>query len=329
MMNRVIENFSTHSPFLISIYVTLFVLSGSIPAVYLFSYLLYIDYTFSIFLLSVALPILLTPPVIMIILNLAKHLKYFQDELKKEIENNKKTDILLFEQARFVLMGEMMANISHQWKQPLNTMGLAVVNIRTSEEQKETEYLFDVIEDNIGYLASTIDDFMSFFDNKHHLEMQDLDSIVREVKSIVYTHISNKNIHLEIGINKEYANIEVASSISQVILNLLNNAKDAFPKENKEAHITMSLTATVNGLHIECCDNGGGIKQAIQEKVFDPYFTTKEKKQGAGIGLYMSKEIVQKIFDGKINLMSKEGEGSCFYISIPYSSNCILKKEKL
>ena len=246
---------------------------------------------------------------------------------------------MLFEQARFALMGEMMANISHQWKQPLNTIGLAVVAMRTSNQSEdERDNHFEIIENNINYLAATVDDFMSFFDKKTNIEIRELGSIIKEVKSIIATHILNKNIELEIIVDDSYGNVEVASSISQVILNLLNNAKDAFEDDSKRREIKLQFTTNEYGLEIECCDNGEGIEESIKDKIFDPYFTTKGKTQGTGIGLYMSKEIIQKIFNGKINLSSRQYSRSnlypadnsgktCFYIAIPYSENCLLKED--
>lgn len=315
--------------------VTMIVLAGSVPIVYLFTSFFKEEYTFFLFMLSGFLPLILTPPVIMVLLRVTKDLRYFKKELAKEIEKNKQQDIILFEQARFVLMGEMLANISHQWKQPLNTIGLSIVTLKTSENCPDTaERYFDIMENNVNYLASTIDDFMSFFDKKTNLEKKSLEFIVKEIDSIVSTHISHAGIDLKIEVDDSFGKILIASSISQVVLNLINNAKDAIAKDAPFKEIKVQFITNEFGLEIECCDTGKGISEEIQDKIFDPYFTTKEKSQGTGIGLYMSKEIVQKVFDGRVNVSSRSSSRSilhpsdnsnktCFYIALPYSPTCV------
>jgi len=343
MLDRVIEKYSakllSSKPSKVIVFVTLSVVLSSVPLVYALVVLFGAQYTNIIFIMSIAAPFLMVPPTVYIVIKLSKHLKHFQDELEKEIEKNKKKDILLFEQARFILMGEMMANISHQWKQPLNTIGLSVVAAKTSHHyDDETNKYFDIIEDNISYLATTINDFMSFFDKKTHNELRSIDSIVKEIQSIISTHIINKKIDLEIKIDEKYGTIEVASSISQVILNLLNNAKDAISEASINKKIILHFFTNQSGLEIVCCDSGRGIRDAVKDKIFNPYFTTKKKSQGTGIGLYMSREIIQKFFDGKININARDNARSllnpldytnqtCFFIAIPYSTKCILKEK--
>jgi len=338
MISKMIKMLGVYTPLTIILIFTLPVIVSSVLAVYIFSLLFAEEYTRFLFTLSALIPMMLTPPVVYTLLIISKHLRYFKEILEEEIQNSKKKDLILFEQARFVLMGEMMANISHQWKQPLNTIGLAVVAMRTSDQSEdERDKHFEIIEDNINYLATTVDDFMSFFDKKVHNEMRDLNSITKEIKSIIGTPLSSKNIELEIIIDNSYGDIEIASSISQVVLNLLSNAKDAFGDNTTRKEIKLQFTSNEYGLEIECCDNGSGIDEKIKGKIFDPYFSTKAKKQGAGIGLYMSKEIIQKIFDGKIDISSREYSRSsmhpvdnsgktCFYVAIPYSGNCVLKE---
>lgn len=325
MLNKCVINFSKFSPLAIVFLTTLFVLLGSVPSVYLVTKLYGVAYENIHLVLSVVLPMLLTPPVILMFIKLSKHLKNFQDELEIEIEKNKKKDLMLFEQARFVLMGEMLANISHQWKQPLNTIALSIVNTKFLDPQNREgfEKNFDVMEKHISYLASTIDDFMSFFNKENSTQVRTLQSILKEVRTIIDMEISAKNISLEIEIEKEKGEILLASSISQVLLNLLNNAKDAFDDNMTDKKISLKFIAKEDSLEIACCDNGRGMSAQIKDKIFDPYFTTKDKTQGTGIGLYMSKQIVQKIFAGKITC---ELEPVCFYIKMPYTDKCLLQE---
>jgi len=321
-LDKIISKLSLYSEGLIITYITFFVLLSSVPLVFVTSYLFNITYSFFLFFISVVLPLILTPITISLLLRLTKHLKHFKDELKHEVSKNQEKDILLFEQARFVLMGEMIANISHQWKQPLNTIGLSVVYAKTSDYNVKTiDNSFNIIEENIDYLASTIDDFMSFFDKRTSLELKSLHTIAKEIRSISSATISSKYIKLHIKIDDKNTNVLIASSISQVLLNLINNAKDAFDSEKTDKKIVIKFSIQKDALKISCCDNAGGIDTHIIEKIFDPYFTTKAKSQGTGIGLYMSKQIVQKLFNGDIKVDSKI-EKTCFDITIPKSEKC-------
>ena len=334
IIDKAILKLSTYTPKRFVAYATIFVLLSSIPLVYLICYLFHVQYTAFLLIISMALPLIITPVVITIIIRLTMHLKYSKEHLDKEIEKNRKKDVILFEQARFALMGEMIANISHQWKQPLNTINLAVLNTRVSELNRENlDKNFDIIEDNVNYLASTIDDFMSFFDKKKHHELRTIPSIIKEVKSIIQAQILSQKIRLNIEVDESYAGVEIASSISQVILNLLNNAKDAFEDKVIDKEINIKLVTTQDGLEILCCDNGMGIKEDIKDKIFNPYFTTKSKTQGTGIGLYMSKQIVQKIFDGNISLNDgkklSQDDKTCFIVKVPYSKTLKLLDYKV
>jgi len=339
MVNKKLLKFTQSSILTIVLSMTITVLLGSVPAVYLLSLLMGVEYTSFLILTSIVLPLILTPPAVFTVLGIVKNQNYYKDELEAEIQKNKKKDLILFEQARFIIMGEMLANISHQWKQPLNTVGLAIIAAKTSQKcSDEADEYFDIMEDNINYMASTIDDFMSFFDKKTYLEKRDLESIVKEIESIIYTNLQSKGISLDIKIDESYVKVKVASSISQVIINLINNAKDAIEDNAHNKEIRILFVTNEHGLEIECCDTGKGIAQEIKEKIFNPYFTTKEKSQGTGIGLHMSKEIVQKIFDGKINVSlrdvsrstiypSQNTERTCFYIALPYSDKCEQQKD--
>lgn len=330
MIDKIIFYISSLKPFKLIFLVTLFVLSGSIPLVYASACIADVDYTLFLLSISIVLPLLLTPVTIYILIRLTTKLQYFKLHLENEIEKNKAKDIMLFEQARFALMGEMLANISHQWKQPLNTINLSLINMKFSKEKTtiENQY-FDIIESNVNYLADTIDDFMSFFDKRTHNENKLLELVVDEIQSILKVNIENNNINFGIVLDENCSDIEIASSMAQVLINLVNNAKDALSQE-KSKKIKVHFKSTSFGLEIACCDNGSGISEEIRENIFDPYFTTKDKTQGTGIGLYMSKQIIFKIFDGTLTLAEPSDLefSTCFLIRIPYSQMC-RKKETI
>ena len=310
----------------IIIIATIGVLIGSVPTVYIFAKLFSKEYTFFLFFISVALPLILTPVLIFVLIRFSKHLRYYKQNLQEEIEKNKTKDIMMFEQARFVLMGEMMANISHQWKQPLNNVALAIVSSRLGVSAEEKDKNFGIMEDNISYLSNTIDDFRSFFEKKTPNETRTVGSIVDEVQSIMRTQIESKGINLSIKIDEKLRAVEMTTVISQVFINLLSNAQDAIDESKNDKKISLSFKVDNAGLKISCCDNGLGIDKSIRSKVFDPYFTTKDKTRGTGIGLYMSKQIIDKIYNGTIVFDDDDVENTCFKIDIPCSKNCRLKK---
>ena len=338
LLNKLVTLLTKVTPKTVVLYSTLFVLAGSIPLVYLASIIAGVAYSKFLFTISVVLPLILTPAVTILLIRLAENLTFVQDKLQKEIEQNRQKDLILFEQARFVLMGEMMANISHQWKQPLNTINLALLNMKLEKTHiEDNDKIFMIIEENVNYLASTINDFMSFFDKRTHSEIKPLQEIIREIHSVVDAHMENKKIQLKIIADESYGRVKVASSITQVVLNLINNAKDAL-ESVEEKSICVHFLTNSHGLEIECCDTGSGLDEKLKKKIFEPYFTTKDKTQGTGIGLYMSKQIVHKVFDGNIDLSAQKESRSqvypydnrgktCFYIALPYSENCILEEE--
>lgn len=324
IIDKFIDYICSFSPVQLILFVTLFVLCGSVPIVYVIAAIAGVEYVSFLLFISIVLPLILTPVTLLILIRLTRKLSYFKKDLAREIEKNKAKDILLFEQARFALMGEMLANISHQWKQPLNTISLAVVNLKFSDQDRETqEKSYETIEKNVNYLASTINDFMSFFDRRDKDKNKPLQSIVQEVFSIIEANVKSKNISLEVVLEEQDKDIEIASSISQVLINLINNARDALSLADSK-RIQLVFTLKRNGLEICCSDSGSGVAPEIQEQIFDPYFTTKEKSLGTGIGLYMSKQIVTKIFDGTITVVTPREDGfvTSFVIFLPYSDKC-------
>jgi len=328
--SKVVRTLTNATPIRLVIYNTLFVLAGSIPIVYMASLVSGVEYTKFLFVISVVLPLILTPAVMILLIRLANNLVFIQEKLHQEIESNRQKDLIMFEQARFILMGEMLANISHQWKQPLNTINLALLNMKLQKNGLENrDKNFTIIEENVNYLASTIDDFMSFFDKRTHSEIKLLDEIIGEIHSVIDAHLKNKNVELKMKIDNSCIRVKLASSITQVLLNLINNAKDALI-EAEDKNIYIHFTTTSAGVEIECCDNGKGVDVEIADKIFGPYFTTKEKTQGTGIGLYMSREIVHKVFNGTIDVNRQdavERYATCFYIALPYSKHCVLEGE--
>ncbi len=326
-LNRLVLYITDLSTFRLIFYITAGVLLLSVLFVYLFTKFFDKEYSSFLFILSVILPLILNPLVVVLIMKLAKHLHYYKTYLEKEIRKNKEKDLLLYEQARFAVMGEMMANISHQWKQPLNTINLVIVSSRFSNEKscEEIEKAFDTIENNVEYLAKTVDDFLSYFDKRTYQELRFLEEITTEISSISYGQLKLNKIKLNFEKQNELENLLIASSITQVLLNLINNAKDALVMQKKEhREIVVSFYLQDDHLMVKCCDSGDGVLPEIQEKIFEPYFTIKPKNRGTGLGLYMSKQIIFNLFKGRLYVDEKKP--SCFVILIPFGKNCKLEK---
>lgn len=226
----------------------------------------------------------------------------------------------LTHQSKLASMGEMIGNIAHQWRQPLTHLSYIMMNLKTAfEKDRLTSDYFDKksneAKNQLEFMSHTIDDFRDFFKVSKEKELFSLKIAIDEVINLLSASLNSYKIEVKF----EYENdIEVKSfrgELLQVIFNILNNAKDEFiRRETSNPLINIHLYAEKKNTLIEISDNAGGIKNEIIEKVFEPYFTTKDK--GLGIGLYMSKMIIDKNIGGKLDVSNIE-EGALFSIKIP------------
>ena len=242
--------------------------------------------------------------------------------VQKEVAKNREKDLLLIQQSRLAAMGEMIGNIAHQWRQPLNAIGLVIQNILDAYEYSELtkDYLEKQVVkagDIIHFMSQTIDDFRNFF--KQDKEKRDFslkETIVKTI-SFVEAGFKNHNIQLELDIGEDIIVHGYPNEYSQVLLNILNNAKDAYLNENKRRRwVKISASAADKRSVVVIRDNAGGISEKIISKIFEPYFTTKEPGKGTGIGLYMSKAIIEKNMGGSLAARNI-GNGAEFRIEVP------------
>lgn len=241
--------------------------------------------------------------------------------IKDEVHKRHEQEDILVHQSRLAAMGEMIGNIAHQWRQPLNALGLTIQNIHTAYEYKylDEAYIQRTIQKSqrlTNQMSKTIDDFRDFFKPKQAKEWFNLSKLIVQSIEMVEMSFKNKNIQIHINVEKDIEIFGHSSQFSQVILNFLNNSKDIFLKQaqndgviNIEAKLKDNLTI------ISFEDNGGGVPKEIIKKVFDPYFTTKEQGKGTGIGLYMSKMIVEKNMNGILKVANGE-RGAIFTIEL-------------
>ena len=213
----------------------------------------------------------------------------------------------LLQQTKLAQMGDMISMIAHQWRQPLNAISAAGINLSLLSslnklEDKKVQESSKFIENQTQKMSTTIDTFMNFVKPAKESKEFKLSHCVDDVMQIMGTQLVNHNIQVNIDKNNE--NISIVGYkdlLEQVVINLLSNARDAFEDltiANKYINITIDEKDNIPIITIE--DNAGGIPSAIQDKIFNPYFTTKEQGKGTGIGLYMSLDIVEKSFNGDL-----------------------------
>lgn len=251
-----------------------------------------------------------------------------QDEILERIrviEELHEKDQLLMQQSRLAAMGEMINNIAHQWRQPLNVVGLIVQELQTRHDQGDiTNELFrekvaDVMK-VLQHMSQTIDDFRTFFRPNKKKEYFQVAQLVPKVFSLVDGSFRKMEIRLDSNLADTTVICGYPNEYSQVLLNILVNARDAFSECATDCQRVVSISAfTESGRSVvTIADNAGGIPEEIIHKVFDPYFTTKGPDKGTGVGLYMSKLIVDKSMNGTLTVCNTH-DGAQFRIEIPCS----------
>jgi signal transduction histidine kinase len=251
------------------------------------------------------------------------------ERVRVAVEETKSREKLLQEQTRLALMGEMISMIAHQWRQPLGAISSSVISIQTKkasgkynlEEAKERDEYFEFseaklqnIDEYVQVLSSTIDDFRNFFKPDKEKEFINLNIPIQRALTIVTSSLNAKNIELKTCFESDTKIMIYPNEMMQVILNILKNAEDNFiEKKIKNATITINTKETNTHCLIFICDNGGGISDEILGNIFDPYFSTKNERNGTGLGLYMSKTMVEEHHRGKLEAANIEN-GVCFKI---------------
>lgn len=233
---------------------------------------------------------------------------------RKLIASQKQLQNLTY-QSKLASMGEMIANIAHQWRQPLTHLSYLLMNLKTAyvKDKLTAEYFekkTNMANAQIKYLSDTIDDFRDFFKNTNAKESFSLTDSINEVLNLLKDSFNHHEIKIETTLDDSLYVKAYRGEFLQVIFNILNNAKDEFKKRRiKNPLINIKTYSTKRYIEVVISDNAGGIKEELLEKVFEPYFTTKDK--GLGIGLYMSKIIIEKS-DGKLEVKNiKVGASFC------------------
>ncbi|MCK5110947.1 MAG: transporter substrate-binding domain-containing protein [Arcobacteraceae bacterium] len=242
-------------------------------------------------------------------------------DIKEKEQALNRQEKFLQQQSRLAQMGEMISMIAHQWRQPLNAISLTTNNLQFKLMMDDVDNeLFKkeigLIDEYSQHLSKTIDDFRGFFKDNKEKEITTLEKIVNSTLAIVKTSIENKNIKIITDFNCDVELKTYPSEIKQVVLNLIKNAEDALlDNEIDNPTITIQTLCTIDCKNkiLIIKDNAGGIAENIMHKIFDPYYSTKKEKDGTGLGLYMSKTIIEEHCDGKLTV-SNDKEGAVFKI---------------
>ncbi|WP_417325555.1 PAS domain-containing protein [Halarcobacter sp.] len=253
-------------------------------------------------------------------------MKLTEEELKSKVEEelakNIEKDRLLVHQSKLAAMGEMLGNIAHQWRQPLNNINLLTHFIRDNFENLKKEDIEDITSDTklqIDYMSQTIDDFRNFYQPTKDKASFNIKESINSCVKIVETQLEKTDMKVEV-LGESIDIISYKNEFQQVILNILNNANDAAEIKNSEenfhAKTKIEIIKEKNNVKILLENNCGEVQEEIMERMFEPYFTTKFEDQGTGIGLYMAKTIIEKNMNGSISAKNIEG-GVVFTIILP------------
>jgi len=236
--------------------------------------------------------------------------------IAKEVENSRKKDQVMFHQAKLASLGEMLQNIAHQWRQPLGALTMIIQGFEAKYFAGKLDEAFITSRVHDAMLLSknmsdTLEDFRTFFHPHKIHKYFALRHVIQKAMELTKYQLSKERISISLEMRTEIEIDGYENELTHILLNLINNSRDALSQVDKrDKKILIIVKETANYAMISVIDNAGGIKDAIISKIFEPYFTTKHKSVGTGVGLYMSKQIVEKHMHGKIsckNIQHKMG----------------------
>lgn len=257
-------------------------------------------------------------PIFRMIMNDVTARKKMEEELRLK-------DKMMLVQSRQAAMGEMISMIAHQWRQPLNIVGLAIANIEMKQmlkllDETALQENLGIINKNIAFMSETIDDFRNFFRPDTPKELTSVEQVLKSTIEIIGKNLENNTIEIKLNSSSKSVLFISKSSLIQVFLNILSNARDALvAKAGAKALITIEISENAEGVVTSICDNAGGIPEALMEKIGQPYFTTKELN-GTGLGIYMSKIVVEKHLNGTLT-WHNDARGACFVITLMHDTS--------
>lgn len=250
-----------------------------------------------------------------------KELRTETEERIHAVEELRKRERLLIQQSRLAAMGEMLGNISHQWRQPLNVLGLKLQELRLS--YKHGKFSEEILYDNIAksmeiiqHMSQTINVFQDYLKPNKEKSRFSVDQVIAKTVSLIEENFKKQNVRIETISTGDPQVHGFSNEYSQVLLNLLMNARDALVERGvTDAQVTVRSWVEPGKSVTTVTDNAGGIKEEILDKIFDAYFTTKELGKGTGVGLFMSKNIIEQNMGGSLSVRNVNG-GAEFKIEV-------------
>ena len=241
--------------------------------------------------------------------------------IAQAVDELRQKDQMLILQDRQAIMGEMINNIAHQWRQPLNMLGLIIQNLPMFYDT--VEFNREFLEENTGksmeliqHMSRTIDDFRNFFKSDKKKLIFNINQVITLTLSIIGQSFQNQNISIAFDHEGSPMANGYPNEYAQVLLNILMNARDALVEQNVDcARISIHAFEDAGASVVIISDNADGIAEEIIDKLFDPYFTTKGPEKGTGIGLFMSKTIIEKNMGGKLTVRNTSS-GAEFRIEV-------------
>jgi signal transduction histidine kinase len=283
---------------------------------------MFIEYVF--FILVITILLLLTSRHFIHFIKVQVNAQELQQKVEEELEKNRQKDRILIQQSKLAAMGEMLGNIAHQWRQPLNNVSLFLQFL-------ETHYAKDTVDKavikkyfkksftQITYMSQTIDDFRNFYKPSKQKSNFFVSDAIDQALDIIMVQLKDKDIKVLRDIDKVLL-YSFENELKQSLLNILNNAHDAIQEKRKESlldpYINIEVKKQKNSVQIKISNNGGSIDEDVMQRIFEPYFTTKFESQGTGVGLYMTKTIIEMNLHGTIAVENFE-DGVSFIINLP------------
>jgi len=262
--------------------------------------------------------------------NKEKILQNLNDTLSSKvaigIQEGKRKDKAILAQSKLARMGTMISMIAHQWRQPLSELSGILMELETATRFKKVndEHILNSIDKSdkmIEFMSNTIDDFRNFYKPDKQKEKFFLLDSCKKAINLVNASLDEANIELILDVKENRYIFGYPTEYSQVILNLISNAKDILEEKSiKNPIITLSITARGLLTIVEVRDNAGGIKKENLDLIFDPYFTTKDSSKGTGLGLYISKLIIERSMGGELSVRNDEN-GAVFKIMVLGENN--------
>lgn len=246
------------------------------------------------------------------------------NRVREEVALNRQKDLMLIRQNRQAALGEMLDHIAHQWKQPLNSISLLIQDLGSSWacdelEESNVEETVDKTIALVDHMSQTINVFRDFYRPEKEKKVFRVKEPIDRALSFIAPSLRRQSIMVELDVDPGLTAFGYPKEYAQVLLNILANARDAFQtRKVQQPKMIINAFEKNNVTIVTITDNAGGIPESIIGKVFDLYFTTKELNGGSGIGLYMSKNIIEKSMGGSLNVMNTE-EGAQFRIEVGVS----------